>query len=73
MSKNFTTYFVSFYPDEDAQGGAFRDNLIIHNKDIKNLRDIDFILRKSKEKGQELKAKSFAIFQMAMDRIWSVE
>jgi len=56
-------YFISFYPDEEAQGGALRQILIVEST-------LDTALRKAQKKGYELKAKSFVLFQAAMPRVW---
>ena len=57
-------YYISFYPDKEAQGGALRENLVIDSANF------DVVLRKAKIVGEKLRAKSFIIFQPKMPRIW---
>jgi hypothetical protein len=59
--------FVSFYPDEEAQGGVFRQTLVspLPWGDGR-------LLRQARELGHKLKAKSFVIFETG-GRVWPVE
>ena len=57
-------HYVSFSPDEEAEGGALRQTLTV------NASNLDTVLRKARKKGRELKAKSFVIFEIKMPRVW---
>lgn len=55
-------FFVSFYPDEEAQGGALRQTLLSES-------NLNRTIKRAKALGQKLKAKSFVLFT-ALPRIY---
>ncbi len=66
MPQEVETYYISFYPDEEAQGGALREIYLTKG------RDFDLVLKRARIRGLQLRAKSFVIFKMAMPRVWLV-
>ena len=54
--------YISFYPDEEAQGGALRQTLVL---DVKRGNELHArVIRLARRKMEELKAKSFVIYKL---------
>lgn len=68
MKRDKKTIYVSFYADEDAQGPAFREQLVSKHFDQMH----GWLIRMCERKARLMGAKSFIMFQ-AIPRIWHVD